>query len=164
MYLKDVIYAANDGIITTFAVVSGVAGAGLDPAIVLILGVANLLADGFSMATSDYLATKSEEEYLERDGNHVGKMRSKKAAAVTFFAFVIAGFLPVLPYLILAKNFDVFWVSAASTASALFIVGACRSRWTGKNWFSSGLEMLFVGGIAALIAYFVGASIKNLVF
>ena len=45
-YLSDVVFAANDGIITTFAVVAGVAGAGLEPTIVIILGVANLLADG----------------------------------------------------------------------------------------------------------------------
>ena len=163
MYLKDVIYAANDGIITTFAVVAGVAGAALDPAIVLILGVANLLADGFSMAASDYLATKSEEEYLARDGNHVGKTRSKKAATITFFSFVIAGLLPILPYTFLKSPPDVFWVSVVFTGSALFIVGACRARWTGKNWFWSGLEMLLVGGIAAVIAYGAGAFVKNLI-
>ena len=45
-YLAEVIYGANDGIVTTFAVVSGVTGAALDPSIVLILGAANLFADG----------------------------------------------------------------------------------------------------------------------
>jgi len=53
-YVAEVIYGANDGIVTTFAVVSGVAGAALDPAIVVILGVANLFADGFSMGMSNY--------------------------------------------------------------------------------------------------------------
>lgn len=48
-YLAEVIYGANDGIVTTFAVVPGVAGAALDPSIVLVLGAANLFADGFSM-------------------------------------------------------------------------------------------------------------------
>ena len=47
-YVAEVVYGANDGIITTFAVVAGVAGAALDPRVVVILGVANLLADGFS--------------------------------------------------------------------------------------------------------------------
>src|SRR5688572_33392658 len=58
-YLGDVVYGANDGIITTFAVVAGVAGARLSPRIVLILGVSNLLADGFSMGASNYLAIRS---------------------------------------------------------------------------------------------------------
>lgn len=58
-YLGDIVYGANDGIVTTFAIVVGVAGAGLSPAVVLILGGSNLLADGFSMGASNYLATRA---------------------------------------------------------------------------------------------------------
>lgn len=66
-YLKDIVYGANDGIITTFAVVAGVAGAGLDAKIIIILGVANLIADGFAMATGNYLGTKSEMEFQNQE-------------------------------------------------------------------------------------------------
>ena len=59
-YMKDLIYGANDGIITTFAIVTAVTGAALQPRIVLILGVANLLADGFSMGASNFLSIRSE--------------------------------------------------------------------------------------------------------
>lgn len=62
-YIKSVIYGGLDGIITTFAVVSGVAGAALSPGVMLILGFANLIADGLSMAIGDYLSTKAENEY-----------------------------------------------------------------------------------------------------
>jgi vacuolar iron transporter family protein len=65
-YLRDFIYGGVDGVITTFAVVSGVAGAGLASGIVIILGGANLLADGFSMAVSNYLGTRAERERIER--------------------------------------------------------------------------------------------------
>jgi VIT1/CCC1 family predicted Fe2+/Mn2+ transporter len=65
-YLRDFVYGGVDGVITTFAVVSGVAGAGLDSSIVVILGAANLLADGFSMAVSNYLGTSAEQDRLER--------------------------------------------------------------------------------------------------
>lgn len=61
--IKSAVYGGLDGIITTFAVVAGVAGADLGPGIVLILGFANQLADGLSMAIGDYLGTKSEKEY-----------------------------------------------------------------------------------------------------
>ncbi|MEM2141473.1 MAG: VIT1/CCC1 transporter family protein [Nitrososphaera sp.] len=64
--LEDFVYGATDGAVTTFAVVAGVVGASLSPAIVLILGFANLFADGFSMAIGNYLATKSQKEYIER--------------------------------------------------------------------------------------------------
>ena len=53
-YLKDFIYGAIDGAVTTFAVVSGVVGAGLSSNVIIILGVANLVADGFSMAVSNF--------------------------------------------------------------------------------------------------------------
>ena len=55
-YLPDLVYGANDGIITTFAVVSGVVGASLSERVIVILGLANLIADGFSMGASNYLA------------------------------------------------------------------------------------------------------------
>lgn len=61
-YLRDWIYGGIDGTVTTFAVVSGVVGGQLSPLVILILGFANLLADGFSMAASNYLGTKSEAE------------------------------------------------------------------------------------------------------
>ncbi|HUE82465.1 MAG TPA: VIT1/CCC1 transporter family protein [Pyrinomonadaceae bacterium] len=65
-YLRDWIYGGIDGSVTTFAVVSGVAGAQLSPLIILIMGFANLLADGFSMAASNFLGTRAEHEDLKR--------------------------------------------------------------------------------------------------
>ena len=67
LYLGDFVYGGLDGIITTFAVVSGVAGAELGSNVILILGLANLFADGFSMATGAYLSSKSEKEYYQRE-------------------------------------------------------------------------------------------------
>jgi len=64
-YLRDVVYGAIDGTVTTFAVVAGVVGSGLPNKVILILGAANLLADGFSMAASNYLGTKTESEERE---------------------------------------------------------------------------------------------------
>ncbi len=65
-YLRDFVYGSIDGCVTTFAVVSGVIGAELSIAVVVILGFANLLADGFSMAVSNFLGTRAEEQLLRR--------------------------------------------------------------------------------------------------
>ena len=59
-YLKDFVYGSIDGTVTTFAVVSGVVGADLPSSTILILGMANLIADGFSMAAGNYLGTNTE--------------------------------------------------------------------------------------------------------
>lgn len=64
--LEDFVYGATDGAVTTFAVMTGVVGASLSPSIVLILGFANLLADGFSMAIGNYLGAKTRREYIEK--------------------------------------------------------------------------------------------------
>jgi VIT1/CCC1 family predicted Fe2+/Mn2+ transporter len=65
-YLRDFVYGAIDGTVTTFAVVSGVAGAGLSTGVIIVLGMANLVGDGFSMAASNYLGTKTEEELRKK--------------------------------------------------------------------------------------------------
>lgn len=66
-YIGSAVYGASDGIITTFAVVAGAAGANLSTGVILILGFANLLGDGFSMATGDYLSEKSEADYIKSE-------------------------------------------------------------------------------------------------
>ena len=66
-YLPDLVYGANDGVITTFAVVCGVVGAGLSSTVILILGFANLVADGFSMGASNYLSRRSYPDAVDRD-------------------------------------------------------------------------------------------------
>ena len=65
-YLHDFIYGAVDGAVTTFAVVAGVAGADLDETVVIVLGGANLVADGFSMAASNFLGSRAERQRRER--------------------------------------------------------------------------------------------------
>ncbi|HCO60733.1 MAG TPA: hypothetical protein DIT58_11150 [Porticoccaceae bacterium] len=66
VYLKDFVYGAVDGAVTTFAIVAGVAGAGLSAGVIIVLGFANLLADGFSMAVSNYLGTRAENQLREQ--------------------------------------------------------------------------------------------------
>jgi len=64
--LRDVVYGGIDGSVTTFAIVAGVAGAGLSPFIIVALGMANVLADGFSMAAGNYSGTKAEVDNVRR--------------------------------------------------------------------------------------------------
>jgi VIT1/CCC1 family predicted Fe2+/Mn2+ transporter len=72
-YLRDWVYGGIDGTVTTFAVVAGVVGASLSTKALLILGVANILADGFSMAAANYLSSRTEIEEYE----HVRNMEER---------------------------------------------------------------------------------------
>jgi VIT1/CCC1 family predicted Fe2+/Mn2+ transporter len=221
-YIGSMVYGGLDGIITTFAVVSGVAGAQLGANVILILGIGNLLADGFSMGTGDYLSTKSEREYYDREVRRQlweieqfpdGQKAELKAlyiqhgyteqeaeqlvqvqtqakdrwvnammieelkmvkedsnplynALATFVSFVIAGSLPLIIYLIglvipLAPD-TAFTISIVLSALALFGLGAAKVFVTRLNPVRSGLEMLVVGGFAAIVAYVIGALLKNI--
>ncbi|MEO1655508.1 MAG: VIT1/CCC1 transporter family protein, partial [Bacteroidota bacterium] len=65
-YLGEFVYGGIDGSVTTFAVVAGAAGANLPSSVVIILGFANLIADGFAMSIGSYLSTKSEKDNYEK--------------------------------------------------------------------------------------------------
>lgn len=160
-YLKDLVYGANDGIITTFAVVSGVAGAELAPRTALILGVANLLADGVSMGASNFLSIRSDEAALAVCGEPAREPFPERHALATFGAFVLAGSVPLLPYALAAPG-DRFLVAVIATLLALFAVGALRSAVTVLRWWRAGGEMLLLGAAAAAISYAVGSWLATL--
>ncbi len=209
--LRDVVYGGIDGSVTTFAIVAGVAGAGLSPFVIVALGLANVLADGFSMAAGNYSGTKAEldnihriraiEErhirlYPEGERNEVLEILAQKglsgsvldeatdeitsnhdnwidlmiegeyglgsvdphpikAAMATFIAFLVAGMIPLLPFLLSFEN--AFNVSAWMTAGVFFAIGAMKSRWSLAPWWRSGGETLLIGGAAAAIAFWVGS-------
>ncbi len=158
----EAVFAADDGLITTFAVVAGSAGATLSPTVVLILGFANLFADGFSMSTGRYLGVKTELEYEKaEEKNFEAHASPVKTAAITYIAFIVAGFLPLIPFVFGLSN--AFYLSAILVAIALFVMGSFRSFFTKKKWLSSGFEMLIVGGGAAVVAYLVGYFVENFI-
>ncbi|OGY58638.1 MAG: hypothetical protein A3H06_01190 [Candidatus Colwellbacteria bacterium RIFCSPLOWO2_12_FULL_44_13] len=160
-YIRDIVLGASDGIVTTFAVVSGVIGAALSTDIILILGFANLFADGISMASGTYLGARSEEDVLESHHEAHRHIRSSLVSGVAvFFAFIIAGALPLVPFMFSVPSFK---LSIIATGFALFIAGSLRSVFTERKWFLSGFEMLFVGGIASVVAYGTGYFISQLV-
>lgn len=66
-FLKSAVYGGLDGIITTYSVVMGAAGASFNIGIVLILGISNMISDGISMGLGDYLSTKSEVEFRKKE-------------------------------------------------------------------------------------------------
>jgi VIT1/CCC1 family predicted Fe2+/Mn2+ transporter len=160
-YLGDLVYGANDGIITTFAVVSGVAGASLDARTVLILGAANLFADGFSMGASNYLSIRSDEAVRVSRGEEIGEPFPLRHGVATTGAFVLAGVIPLIPY-VAAPPERRFAVAVVATLTALFVVGALRSTVTALRWWKAGVEMLAVGALASAVSYAVGWLIAGL--
>ena len=128
------------------------------------------MADGFSMAVANYLSTKSESELirtkrLPKALDLVFK-HPLKAAFATYISFIVLGFIPLLPFItsaVLNIEFEhIFLYSTIFAALALFSVGAVKGFVVRKHPFKSALETLVIGGIAASMAYIVGAWIQNL--
>ncbi len=151
-YLPDLIFGANDGVITTLAVVSGVVGASLSSTVILILGFANLLADGFSMGVSNVLSRRSDTQ-----NDLVPLAAASRHGLATVMGFIAAGVVPLLAYCLPLFKGIQFEVSILLALSALFTIGASRALFTKRSWLPSGLEMLLLGSFAASIAYGVGA-------
>ena len=222
-YLRDFVYGAVDGTVTTFAVAAGSVGAGLRSSVVIILGVANLVADGFSMGAGNFLATRSDSQRRERarrdeeqhirtfpegereeirqiyavkgfSGDELERVvevitadRARwietmlseelgfptnppnplRAAASTFIAFVCFGFVPLVAF-VMRSSFPGFFAaaftwSAVLTGVTFFGIGALKGRFVDQPWWRSGSETLAVGGVAAFLAFVVGAAIGSIV-
>jgi vacuolar iron transporter family protein len=166
--MRAAVYGANDGIITTFAVVSGVAGAGLSIGIIIILGLANMIADGVSMGMADFLGERSEQRMRRNSGQEYVKDGLWKTGLITFCAFVIAGALPLLPYFLWLAGVPLpmdrhFTLSIISTTFTLFFIGSLRTIYTRGTWWKNGAEMLGIGAVAAIIAYSLGAAVEPFV-
>lgn len=221
-YLPEVVYGSIDGIVTTFAVVAGSAGAGLGINIILILGVANLFADGLSMSIGSYLSKKSEQDnynkhlkieeweienmpqverkevediYREKgfDGKElemvVNRITSNKqiwldtmmkdelgltlekkspfkAGLSTLLAFVFAGAIPLVVYILVYAggiSIDPFLSSCVVTALAFILIAYIKTYVTRISIQRSIAETLLLGAAAATVAYFLGNYLEKLI-
>ena len=154
-YIRDVVYGANDGIITTFAVVSGVAGGALSPVAVIVIGMANLAADGMSMGVGNLHSIRADERAREAASLPELEAYPWKHGLATTLAFVIAGAVPLVPYLVPGIGNRLWW-STGLTFGTLFLVGSSRALVTTDRWWKSGLETLGLGVLVAIAAYGAG--------
>lgn len=162
-YLAQFVYGAIDGTVTTFAVVAAAAGARLDPLVIIILGFANLIADGFSMGASAYLSAKSDRDLKKsKDEAHEGGETPFGDGFATFIAFVALGLVPLVIYIVAQvlgwhmANETLFAISCFMTGAAFMAIGIVKGQMTKTNPLKAAIETLLLGGIAAALAYFLG--------
>lgn len=171
-YLGEFVYGAIDGTVTTFAVVAGAAGAGLSSTVIVILGFANLVADGFSMGASAYLSAKSERDLKAKKHAEAGKEHMPhdhshgetplQDGLITFGSFVVVGFVPFMLYVIDAifklntAPDDLFLWSAILTGLTFIAIGLLKAHVTKTKAWRAAVETLGLGAIAAMFAYILG--------
>ena len=178
--LRAAVMGVNDGLVSNFSLVMGVAG-GLDnTTIVMLAGIAGLLAGGFSMAAGEYISVTSQRDvYLHQtrgtrqdeeggsaagDGRDLDYLGSPWGAAFSSFAaFVVGAFIPLAPYLLNLGGDLPLYLSAALSAAALLAVGAMVAVGSGRGVAWGAFRMLLVGCAAAAATFGVGFLIGRIV-
>ncbi len=157
-YIQDIVYGGHDGIITTFAVVAGTAGADLPHYIVIILGCANLFADAVSMGAGSFLSLRSEADQYER-------LRKEEMKEIDTH--------PDLEREEIREAYEKKGFQGADLARAVDIITAHKERWvqemmleehgltknvTDRPWLHGVITLLgFIAfGIVPLIPYLFG--------
>jgi len=173
--LRDWMYGATNGAITTFVIVAGVVGADLPAMVAPVLGLANLFANGFATAARRYTNTKLARDNYDRshakvvwaedvtakDYDFSRCLRSPTQAALnTFAAFILCGLVPLIAYLLSPTKLS---VCVVATACAFFAIGAVKSRYLLTAWWRSGLDTVFLGMGAAALAYAAGHTLRLLI-
>ncbi|MFW0870928.1 MAG: VIT1/CCC1 transporter family protein [Patescibacteria group bacterium] len=162
-YLPECVYGGVDGLVTTFAIVTASIGIGASAGTILVLGIANVLADAWSMGSSDYLSSHSEADMGE--GNHDVKPPFNTAFA-TFASFVIIGFVPLVPFIIalFIPSFTLYatWTAVGATMMTFILVGYISGTVSGASRKKSAIRTFIVGAVAAIIAFGVGYVLRDL--
>jgi VIT1/CCC1 family predicted Fe2+/Mn2+ transporter len=158
-YLWEFVYGGIDGAITTFAVVAWSVWAGLDASVILILWFANLLADWFSMSIWAYLSSDAEDSWVSKKGRIY-------TALVTYFSFIILGFIPLIVYVLqyLWVDFSNPFLFASSLTLLSFVLIWYIKSLVANSWFIKWIsETLFLWIAAAAVAYYVWDFLEKII-
>ncbi len=162
-YIGEFIYGGMDGTITTFAVVAGATWWLLGTEAVLILGFANLIADGVSMSIGNYLSSKAESSNAKE-----ANRQALRNATATFLSFVVLGGFPMIPYIIHIlrpeiTQTDIFIASSIITGLVFILIGWTKAKITKTPLPSSILQTFGLGTVAAVLAYYVGSVLEKVI-
>lgn len=152
-YVRNFIFGAEDSLVSTVGLLSGVATAGASRADVVITGVVLIFVEAFSMAVGSFLSEEATEEYQRR-----GKVHLKTtfiSGGIMLLSYFIVGLIPLLPYLIKTIP-NPFWISIIITLCALFLLGVVSAEVLHTKIWRNAWRMLIIGGLAVGIGVLVG--------
>lgn len=152
VFVRNLVFGIEDGLVSTVGLLSGIAIAGVSGATIFVTGAILVFVEAFSMAAGSYLSEESVEENFEAPQSST---RSIEGSAVMFVSYAVAGFIPLLPYVLLDVS-RAFTTSIVCAFAALFILGLWSGR-RGKSAWKSAWRMALVGGAAIIVGATVGS-------
>lgn len=157
MYLRNIIFGVTDSLVSTVGLLSGIDVSGSSRQTVILTGIVYAFVEAFSMAIGSFLSEESAEEYESQQ--EVSDKKPFYAGFVMFLSFIIASFIPIVPYLIFGIT-EALWFSIGFSMLALFIVGIFSAKITNINALKHSLKMILLGGSAILVGVIVGKLVK----
>lgn len=151
--LRASILGGVDGVITSFAIVSGSHAGKLGNDVVVVIGVSSLLADGFSMGISEFLSSDTVKILLDT------KPKASTLGVVCFLSFVVCGFVPLAVFFLTRNLLSVSMFALVE----LMILGSTRTRFSGEDVLKGFFQTTLLGAAAGGIAYAVGYAMKQLI-
>jgi len=156
LYIRNFIFGVEDSLVSTVGLLSGIATA-VPHNTILLTGVVYVFVEAFSMAVGSFLSEEFAEEYVAK--SRVSDLMPFLGGAVMFISFAVAGFIPILPYLIF-QGAVAFYSSILFSLVALFGLGVLNGRLSGINPWSRAVRMAILGGLAIAIGVVVGQFFK----
>jgi VIT1/CCC1 family predicted Fe2+/Mn2+ transporter len=158
LYLRNIIFGVADSLVSTVGLLAGIDVAGTGRSGILLTGIVYAFVEAFSMAVGSFLSEQSAEEYEVKgevsDGGPI------VASVVMFLSFVLASFIPIVPYLIFNLPMAL-WASIGFSIIALGIVGVISAKIVKVKVLSHAVKMMILGGAAIVIGVIVGKFIKT---
>ena len=152
-YYRNFIFGVEDSLVSTVGLLSGISIAGVSNAAILVTGVVLIFVEAISMGAGSFLSESSAEIYeSHRDGL---TDRSYLDALIMFASYLVSGFIPLFPYIVLPQDIA-FWTSIGLSLAVLFLLGIFGARMSNTSVWRSVTRMVLVGGSAIAIGSVVG--------
>lgn len=152
-FFRNFIFGVEDSLVSAVGMMSGIALAGVAGPTILTTGLVYIFVEAFSMAAGSYLSERTGEEYAVQ--SIVPPWRAAIASAIMFVSYLVAGIIPIAPYVYLSAQLA-FTVSIVGSLAALFVLGLIGARFSRTPMLARATQMAVVGGIAILLGIAVG--------
>lgn len=152
-FIRNFSFGVEDGLVSTVGLVSGVAAAGVARETILLTGLVLIAVEGFAMGVGSLLTEREVEQFQEH--REVSFSKTYWGAIVMFISYLVAGMVPLFPYIFLEPS-TALYPSIGASMAALFVLGAVSAYKLGLRVFKQGIQMMLIGGTAIVLGVAVG--------
>ncbi len=152
VFLRNIVFGIEDGLVSTVGFVSGVAAGGLDSGSIILTGLILVFVEAFSMGAGSFLSENSAEEY--ESGRELGNRRAMAGSLAMFISYMLAGLAVIAPYFFIT-GYVAIGFSITIAIAALVLLGVSSARVSHVSVSKRVAKMVILGGAAIIIGVLV---------